>query len=196
MTALPAELPNRLSNSPTIKGAYTIVLRFQQSAKMHLDPKRLIYARILGYLMLAGPSDEARVAVALEVISCADEDALALNGKMYYDHYMRACKLLLLSVCPHSERYSTVKKTKGRTPIPSSHASRPSFDTRKAMIMDMLVEAPQSHRDAKKNVSALVMAFFRNLPTPCLFLRLWFETAFAALSRDSMKSLRWKIIKS
>jgi hypothetical protein len=29
--------------------------------------------------------------------------------------------------------------------------------------MDMLVEAPQSHQDAKKNVSALVMLFFRNL---------------------------------
>ena len=32
--------------------------------------------------------------------------------------------------------------------------------------MDMLVEAPQSHQDAKKNVSALVMSFFRNLLTP------------------------------
>ena len=158
--ALPAELPSRLSASPTIRGAYPIILRFEQSAQTHPDPKRLIYARILGYLILEGPSDEARVAVAREVLSCADEDALTTNGKMYCDHYIRACELLLLPVFRPSETLA-VKKTKGRTPIPSSHVSRPSFDTRKAMIMDMLVEAPQTHRDAKKNVSALV-AFFRN----------------------------------
>ena len=40
--------------------------------------------------MLVGPSDGARVAVAQEVISCVDEGALALDGKMYYDHCMRA----------------------------------------------------------------------------------------------------------
>jgi len=44
--------------------------------------------------MLEGPSDEARVATAREVLSCVDEDALAANGKMYYDHYIRACKYL------------------------------------------------------------------------------------------------------
>ena len=167
MTALPAELPNRLSNSPAIRGSYPIILRLEQSAKTHPDPKRLMYARLLGYLMLEGPSDGARVAVTQEVLSCAGEDSLALNGKMYYDHYIRACKLLLLPVCPHSEGHSTVKKVKGCTPIPSLHVSRPSFDTRKAMIMGMLVEAPQSHRDAKKNVSAPVaMSLVRKSSTP------------------------------
>ncbi|KAF5378312.1 hypothetical protein D9615_008803 [Tricholomella constricta] len=146
MTALPAELPNRLSNSPTIKSAYLICLQFEQSAKTHPDPKRLIYARLLGYLMLAGPSDGACVAVAREVLSCADDDALALNGKMYYDHYIYA-----------------FKKVKCRTPIPSRHISPPSFDTRKAMITGMLVEVPQSHRDAKKN--ALIRDGFRCVVT-------------------------------
>jgi hypothetical protein len=94
MTALPTELLSRLSASPTIRSAYPIIFRFEQSAKTHPDPKRLIYARILGYLMLEGPSDEARVATAREVLSCVDEDALAANGKMYYDHYIRACKHL------------------------------------------------------------------------------------------------------
>jgi hypothetical protein len=113
--------------------------------------------------MLEGPSDEASVAIAREILSCADEDVLATNGEMYYDHYIRACKLLLLPVFCHSERHPTVKKTKGRsTPTLSYHASRPSFYTRKAMIMDMLVEAPQTHRDPKKNVSALILSYFRN----------------------------------
>jgi hypothetical protein len=121
MTALPLELPNKLNNSPTIRGAYTIVLRFEQSGKTHPDPKRLIYARILGYLMLAGPSDEASEAVALEVISCDDEDALALNGKMYYDHYTRACKLLLLSVCPQ-HILNDIRQSKRLTAVhPSRH---------------------------------------------------------------------------
>jgi hypothetical protein len=47
--------------------------------------------------MLEGPSDEARVAIAREVLSCAHEDVSATNGKMYYDHYIRACKLVLFS---------------------------------------------------------------------------------------------------
>jgi hypothetical protein len=156
----------------------------------------LIYARILGYLMLEGPSDEAPVAIPREVLSGADEDVLATNGKMYYDHYIRACKLVLLPVFCHSERHLTVKKTKGRTPTPSYHASRPSFDTRKAIIMDMLVEAPQTHRDAKKNVSALVMLFFHSPPTPLPFLRPWFEMAFVVLSREIMKALWWKVIRN
>ena len=44
---------------------------------------------------------------------------------------------------------------KSRKPIPSNHASRPSFDTRKAMIMAIIVEAPQNHQQAKANVSAI-----------------------------------------
>ena len=43
---------------------------------------------------------------------------------------------------------------KGPTPIPSNYASPPSFETRKAMIMDMVVEVPQNHQQAKANVSA------------------------------------------
>ena len=43
---------------------------------------------------------------------------------------------------------------KDRTPVPSNHASRPSFDTRKAMIMALVVESPQNHQQAKANVSA------------------------------------------
>jgi hypothetical protein len=41
-----------------------------------------------------------------------------------------------------------------RTPVLSNHVSRPSFDARKAMIMDMVVEAPQNHQQAKANVNA------------------------------------------
>lgn len=49
--------------------------------------------------MLEGPSDEAREVVGRGLVSCADDDALATSGKMYYDHFMYACKVLLLSNC-------------------------------------------------------------------------------------------------
>jgi hypothetical protein len=54
------------------------------------DVKKLIYARILGYLMLEEPSDEACVAIAREILSCTNEHSLPINGKMYYDHYIHA----------------------------------------------------------------------------------------------------------
>lgn len=157
MTALPAELPSRLSNSHTIRSAYSIATGFEQSAQTHSDPKRLIYARILGYLILEGPSDQARIAVAQEVISCDNEDELSANGKAYYDHYVRPCEALLSPVFHCSDRYSTVKKTKGLISTPVSHLSPPSFDTCKEMVLNLLVETPKTHRDAKQNVSVLVM---------------------------------------
>jgi hypothetical protein len=49
---------------------------------------------------------------------------------------------------------------KGRIPAPSNHVSRPSFNTRKAMIMATVVEAPQDHQQAKANVSATVHVIF------------------------------------
>jgi hypothetical protein len=44
--------------------------------------------------------------------------------------------------------------------------------------MDMLVEAPRSHRDAQMNVSALVMSFFRNLLTPLPFSKALIRDGF------------------
>ena len=53
---------------------------------------------------------------------------------------------------------SPVRANKGRIPTPSNHASRPSFDMIADMVNDTLMEAPQSHADAKKNVG-LVLSF-------------------------------------
>jgi hypothetical protein len=159
------ELPPRLHNSPSILGTYPQILNFERNeqAAYSRDPsadrgKRLIYARILGYLILEGPSDQARVAVALEVNACSgDEIKLLAIGQLYFDHFIRACKLQnFCHLFAILECSSPVRMNKGRTPAPSNHVSRPSFDTRKAMIMAMLVEAPQNHQQAKANVSAVV----------------------------------------
>jgi hypothetical protein len=162
-TPLPAKLPPRLQNAPSILGAYPQILKYEKNAQAAYSDnksdhckKNLICARILGYLILEGPSDDARVAVALEVIACnGEEEKFESIGELYLVHYIRACKLqnfyLFFAVLKSS---STVKRNKGRTPAPSKHVSRPSFETRKELIKDMLVEAPQNHKQAKSNVSA------------------------------------------
>ncbi|KIK91133.1 hypothetical protein PAXRUDRAFT_798891, partial [Paxillus rubicundulus Ve08.2h10] len=115
------------------------------------DPQRLIYARILGYLILAGPTDLAGVVAAKEVVSCeGDEEKLAACGKLYFDHYIRA-----------------FKKYKGRTPVPSSHPSRPSFNS--------LKEAYQSHQGAKDN--ALIRDNFSCILTGAVGRHLAMENA-------------------
>ena len=47
----------------------------------------------------------------------------------------------------------TVKRAKGRTPVPSEHPSRPSFDDAGETIMHIVEEAPQDHQTAKQLVS-------------------------------------------
>jgi hypothetical protein len=159
-TPLP-ELPPRLHNSSSILGAYPQILNLEinEQATYSRDPsdrgKRLMYARILGYLILQGPSDLARVTVALEVNACnGEEEKMLAVGRFYFDHYIRACKLqnvrLLFATL---ESALTVRMDKIRTPVSSNYDRPPSFYTRKAMIMDMLVEAPQNHQQSKANVS-------------------------------------------
>jgi len=99
-TPLP-ELPRRYYNSPSIFGAYPQILSLERNEQAaysrdgtESQRKRLMYARIVGYLILEGPSDQARVAVALEVICCNnEEEKLLAVGKHYFDHFLRACKL-------------------------------------------------------------------------------------------------------
>ena len=43
--------------------------------------------------------------------------------------------------------------SKGPTPAPSLHPSRPSFDDMQEMLGYLLYEAPQDHRTAKSKVS-------------------------------------------
>ena len=97
-TPLP-KLPAHFQNSPSIFGAYPQILILEKNEQAAYDRnpsdrKRLIYARILGYLILEGPSDCARVAVALEVNACnGEEEKMLAIGRLYFDHYIRACKL-------------------------------------------------------------------------------------------------------
>ena len=94
------ELPPHFLNSPSILGAYAQILNLEKSeqAAYSHDPsandgERLMYARILGYLILEGPSDQASTAVAHEVNACnGDEEEMLAIGQHYSDNYICACK--------------------------------------------------------------------------------------------------------
>ncbi|KZP12565.1 hypothetical protein FIBSPDRAFT_754773, partial [Athelia psychrophila] len=50
----------------------------------------LIYARLLGYLMLESPSDESRDYITYEIIRCdGDNDRMNRLAKLYQDHLLR-----------------------------------------------------------------------------------------------------------
>ncbi|KAF8530302.1 hypothetical protein BU17DRAFT_35692 [Hysterangium stoloniferum] len=141
MTSLPDKLPARLQKSATIKGAYPMVLEMEAAAEStplrkegddFERKKRLVFARVVGYLLLEGPSDMACTTVALEVVSANNIEDRFKIGQMYFNHYI---------LC--------FRKYKGRTPTPSEHPSRPSFDALKQMIQCELKEPPKNHSVAK-----------------------------------------------
>ena len=75
---------------------------------------------------------------------------------MYHLLFIRPCEPPSLYRSYLSDGILVVKKYKGPTSLPSIHPSRPSFETKKEMMKDMLREGdepPQSHAQAKKNVS-------------------------------------------
>ena len=90
--------------------------------------------------------DDACIAVGLDVISCEnEEDELLAIGKYMPSTIFEHVGLPALQSSKYyatQKVLQTVRKYKGSTPVHSLHASRPPFDTRKAMIMEMIVEKP------------------------------------------------------
>jgi len=52
-----------------------------------------------------------------------------------------------------------VRQNKGRTPVPSGHVSRPSFDDMQATLMYLLVEPPKNYTDSKNGVRPIPLYF-------------------------------------
>ena len=103
MTSLPPEVPQRLRHLVHVVNAYNICLRLELSLQIAIDKgegvgQDMIFIRILGYLIHFVPTDQGLKAVVQEISSCNDSAALLTVGKMYYDHYIRACTLLSLLV--------------------------------------------------------------------------------------------------
>jgi hypothetical protein len=97
---LHAELPESLEASVEICSAYSKILELEKDAVSDANPKtrerKLIHARILGYLIREGPSMHASEHVAKEVNDCQDYDQSYRLGEMYLYHYIGICELQLL----------------------------------------------------------------------------------------------------
>jgi hypothetical protein len=99
MTSLPRDDPARLQQHPKfpdIVSAYNICLRVERSLQEDVNKgdnveKKLIYIRLLGYLMHHSPRDQGVTNVAREIFSAPHDSDLLDVGKTYFDHYIRAC---------------------------------------------------------------------------------------------------------
>ncbi|KAK0435688.1 uncharacterized protein EV420DRAFT_1592662 [Desarmillaria tabescens] len=139
----PVETINGLNENGI--SAYNICLEFEKSAPA--GSVALMHARILGYLIIHSPSPSARHEVVKVIHSCAQDHAkLSQLGQTFLNYFIRP-----------------FKKFKGRTPAPSDHPSRPSFDVLKRDLRSKIREAPKSHTEAKD--LALVRDGFRCVVT-------------------------------
>ncbi|OSD07639.1 hypothetical protein PYCCODRAFT_1422286 [Trametes coccinea BRFM310] len=108
----------------------------------------VVYARLVGYLMLYPPSDIARTTLTREVASCNDPDksdpiqALYELGETYTNHII-----------------TLFKSARGTTPSPASHSSGYACDLLGANCPQTLQLAPRDHASAKQ--SALARDNFR-----------------------------------
>ncbi|KAF8349100.1 hypothetical protein F5887DRAFT_879149 [Amanita rubescens] len=128
---LPPEKDAKLDHLPNALSAYRICRTLESNATSDQD---CIYARILGYLILHAPTPLALAEVIRVIHSCGqDENNLSNLGKCFFNWYIRP-----------------FRKFKGRTPVPSDHPSRPSFDKTKLDIKALIKEAPETHTEAKK----------------------------------------------
>jgi hypothetical protein len=76
---LPPMIPESLNTSPHMLLAYSKLLQLEKVAddshsNHEVRETRLVYARILGYLIREGPSTNAKERVAQEVNCCSNDD--------------------------------------------------------------------------------------------------------------------------
>ncbi|KAF7965899.1 hypothetical protein HWV62_40981, partial [Athelia sp. TMB] len=137
MAPLPVTNPYEYQ-SATVRGAYDAALRFESGVEAWQGISRksngLVYARLLGQLLLQAPGEQGRAHAALEIVSCAgDFDRLYALAELWISHLVRA-----------------FKSAKGRTPAPSSHPSRSSFDSQQQDIVNNLLPRTKTHTSTKK----------------------------------------------
>ena len=148
MTALPpiTEAARLLQNDSSALILYDTVLLPAEIAAIQIPNKhadlRIMFVRIVGYLLLYPPSDQARAVVQGEISSCQGErdanEAIYDLGEMYVmDFILPFCKssrepllaarqLFVQVGPPHA---CTDAKIEDRTPRPSPPVSRASFQS-------------------------------------------------------------------
>ncbi|TFY74375.1 hypothetical protein EWM64_g9637 [Hericium alpestre] len=141
----------------------------ENSKVVNADLERhLVYVRILGYLLVYGPSITAETWVAKCIHSCKDDDELLDLGPFFDQHLLASCMhiIVVFSLSYNEMSLMPVCKHKKGTPVVSRITSRPSFNRLQDFIKANLVKSPQSHSEARK--SALLRDNFRCVISGCI----------------------------
>lgn len=81
---------------PNVLSAYRVCLGLEEAAQNTGDDQKVMYARILGYLLLFIPSDMALVEVVKVIHSCEQEGDQYGNlfklGESFFNHFIRHCE--------------------------------------------------------------------------------------------------------
>ena len=183
------ELPQELSAHHGLgeagEKAYTTILSHEQWAVSTTARKtrerRLICARVLGQLVLEGPSSRAVDRVIQDVNSCQDDHArLHAIGAMYLDHFVRLCEYyrsFILSSHADDLLAQIVKKNKGKSPKPFRHSWRNLFEAEKLRMKEKVAETgkPSDHYEKTKQLVSIDF----------LITLLFYLAIFKALRRDN-----------
>jgi hypothetical protein len=153
-TPLPSTNPFRSDPSGQPYQAYQKCFDLQSLA--HTDralqkssPPGLVAARLLGHLLVH--SENGRPKLAREITNASDNATLVSVAQHYIIHFVKVCTYGALSV-DDTLTVLPVKRASGRTPAPSEHPSRPSFEAEREALASINDPASLDHRKAKQAV--------------------------------------------
>ncbi|EGN98521.1 hypothetical protein SERLA73DRAFT_74721 [Serpula lacrymans var. lacrymans S7.3] len=122
---------------------YAACLAFEAAATTGTPPIQvggidtLVLARVLGYILIHAPNDTTLTNLSNEIADAyaMGLEALADLGLHYINVFIRC-----------------FKRANGRTPAPSEHPSRPSFDDTRDFMMHISQQSPKDHQTVKRLV--------------------------------------------
>ncbi|SRR6266404_8556242 len=95
---LPSNLSPHIEYSKEIKDAYSKILKIEQDTSAMILKSttnslqmKLIYIRVLGYLIQEGPTMKAREYIAGVINRCHGEEEIEEHGKFYCSHFIYIC---------------------------------------------------------------------------------------------------------
>ncbi|TFK53841.1 hypothetical protein OE88DRAFT_1656216 [Heliocybe sulcata] len=138
-----SEIEHKFATLPSAISAYNTCLHYERSVSSR---QHLIFVRVLGYLLLYAPSDEALAEVARTIHSCG-QDAIRLCalGEAFVHWFIRA-----------------FRKFRTRTAPSSDSPSRNSFDSRDRPLLKVSIQDPPKD-DQTAKAQALLRDGYRCL---------------------------------
>ncbi|KAJ2918740.1 hypothetical protein MD484_g1648, partial [Candolleomyces efflorescens] len=126
--------PNPFAAPGLCSEAYDLFLRSEAAAVAGSDETRLMYVRVLGYLIAEIRTEEGQLYIAKDVKDCyPDPEKMDTLALFYINHFLRL-----------------FRQTKGRTPAPSSNPSRDSSELHQNLYASGAVTpVPKNHGAAK-----------------------------------------------